>query len=74
MGSFVHVSPSRTLYLWRYYEWIQFNRVTKRRLKSRTTTLTVYFYNPLLVPGARRLRLAASNVELTPRFSPLKAS
>ena len=52
------------LYLWRYYEWIQFNRVTKRRLKSRTTTLTVYFYNPLLVPGARRLRLAASNVEL----------
>ena len=53
------------LYLWRYYEWIQFNRVTKRRLKSRTTTLTVYFYNPLLVPGARRLRLAASNVELT---------
>ncbi|MAK95677.1 MAG: hypothetical protein CL994_04990 [Euryarchaeota archaeon] len=53
------------LYLWRYYEWIQFNRVTKRRLKSRTTTLTVYFYNPLLVPGARRLRLAASNIELT---------
>jgi len=53
------------LYLWRYYEWIQFNRVTKRRLKSRKTTLTVYFYNPLLVPGARRLRLAASNVELT---------
>ena len=53
------------LYLWRYYEWIQFNRVTKRRLKCRTTTLTVYFYNPLLVPGARRLRLAASNIELT---------
>lgn len=53
------------MYLWRYYEWIQCNRVTKRRLKSRTTTLTVYFYNPLFVPGARRLRLAASNVELT---------
>ena len=53
------------LYLWRYYEWIQCNRVTKRRLKSRTTTLTVFFYNPLLVSGARRLRLAASNVELT---------
>ena len=52
------------LYLWHYYEWIQTNRVMKRRLESKTSTTTVYFYNPLLVAGARRLRLPASNVEL----------
>jgi hypothetical protein len=52
------------LYLWHYYEWIQTNRILKKSLESKTSTTAVYFYNPLLVPGARRLRLPASNVEL----------
>lgn len=56
------------LYLWTHYEWTQTNRVTKLSLKQRSSEenpiSSVYFYNPLMVPGACRLRLSASNVEL----------
>ena len=55
------------LHLWHHYEWIQTIRVLKPKLKEngeQTKTFITYFYNPLLVPGARRLRLPASNAEI----------
>lgn len=55
------------LHLWHHYEWIQTTRVLKPKLKengAQTQNFITYFYNPLLVPGARRLRLPASNAEI----------
>lgn len=59
---FLAYSP---LYLWHYYEWIQINRPQKRHLwQKETTARAELFYNPLLVAGARRMRLPASRAEI----------
>jgi len=51
------------MYLWKYYEWLAVERKVKQSVKSQTTVKAVFFYNPLLVPGARRIRLASSVAE-----------
>ena len=59
---FLAYSP---LYLWYYYEWIQINRPQKRHLwQKETTARAELFYNPLLIAGARRMRLPASRAEI----------
>ena len=51
------------MYLWNYYEWLTVERTFKRSVKLQTTAKAVFFYNPLLVAGARRLRLTLSVAE-----------
>ena len=60
MAMFYFLAP---MYLWKYYEWISVERPVKQSLKAQTTSKSMVFYNPLLVPGARRLRLPASVAE-----------